>query len=119
MKNTASFVLFALLCAGAGASSASVHIQCPVKDGKCVPPPAAPAPPAPPMPPAPPAPPPLPALPPMPELPAVPQEAHAACAAKAPGTRMTWVIKEDETMSGVCERQGGKMVFTMRGYYLE
>ena len=113
MKKTASIVLFALLCAGAGASQASPHIQCPVKDGQCVPPPAPPAPPAPPVPPVPPAPPPV------PELPPVPKEAHAACATKAPGTTMAWVIKNGETMSGVCERQDGKMVFTVRSYYLE
>jgi hypothetical protein len=65
------------------------------------------------VPPAPPAPPPVPAI------PAVPAEAHAACAAKAPGSRLTWELRKGETMSGVCEREGGKMRFALRSYDLE
>lgn len=113
MNKTISLLLFGALCAAAGASPASVHIDCKVEHGKCVPPP---APPAPPTPPAPPAPPPLP---PMPTLPDVPQAAHNACATKAPGSALTWVLKKGETMTGTCERENGKMVFQMRSYQLE
>ena len=71
--------------------------------------------PAPPAPPAVPAPPPPPAI----ELPDIPEAAHAACADKADGSRLTWVIQRGETMTGVCEREQGKMVFHLRGYHLE
>lgn len=101
-------------------------------------PPASPAPPAPralPAPPAPPAaalaavPPAPPALqapalpppppqPPQPVIPEVPAQANAACAAKQPGSTLSWKLGEGETMGGVCVRQGGKMVFALRSYDL-
>jgi hypothetical protein len=49
----------------------------------------------------------------------VPEGAHRACAAKAPGSSVTWVITKGETMTGVCEREGGKMVFQLRRYELD
>ena len=115
--------LFALLC-GLGAQSSAqvsdqVHVQIHCKtdaSGQCPPPPAPPAPPAPPTPPALPAPPPLP---PVPRIPAVPAEAHAACAAKAPGSALTWELRKGETMSGVCERHDGRMRFALRSYDLD
>jgi hypothetical protein len=87
MKKTASLVLMTVLCAAAGASSATVDVTCNVKHGKCkaeVPappaPPAPPAAPAPPAPPVPPSPPPdadngsfrIPPMPPIPRIPAIP-----------------------------------------------
>lgn len=143
MKKMLPFALFAMLCCVAGASSATVHIECNDGQAKCAPPPAPPAPPAPPSPPAPPAPPvpgpdgdlagipavpavpgapgapSIPAPPPPPKLPPVPAEAHAACTAKQPGSQMTWVIRDGETMTGVCQRENGKMVFSLRGYQLD
>ena len=68
-------------------------------------PPQAPLPPAPP--PAPPAPPPL------PEIPAA---AHAACAGKANGSKLSFTPGPGETMSGLCERVDGRMVFQLRSY---
>jgi hypothetical protein len=88
MKKTASLALFTLLCAVGAASTASVHVECNTRHGKCtvpVPPvpPQPPMPPAPPAPPAPPVPPPdsdgdyvstaaMPALPALPTMPAMP-----------------------------------------------
>jgi len=116
-----SFLLIALLCAGA--SSASVHYECKGKDGsKCAPPPVPPVPPAPPMPPMPPMPPtpPVPPAPPAaPALPPIPAAAHAACAGKAAGSTITWVLKPGETMMGSCEKEGSKMVFALHSYHLE
>jgi hypothetical protein len=71
--------------------------------------PAPPAPPAPPTPPAPPSP---------PKLPPVPESAHADCATKKPGTRLSFTLKPGETMTGVCRKQGGRMVFSLREYEL-
>jgi hypothetical protein len=105
-KTLSSLLLLALLCA-AGASSAAVHLQCSQKQGKCLPPPVPPTPPSPPAPPTPPAP-----------L-EVPEGAHAACASKGPGSTVTWVISKGETMTGVCERQAGKMVFQLRSYEVD
>jgi hypothetical protein len=92
--------------------------------------PAVPAPPAaPPMPPMPPTPqmppmlpmpqmPPAPPAPPAPPvLPTVPDGAHAACADKAPGYALTWVIRQGEVMMGNCERYKGKMMFTLQSYH--
>lgn len=74
--------------------------------------PAMPAPPAAPrmprMPPAPPA---------APVLPPVPEGANHACADKAPGYALTWVIREGEVMMGNCERYKGKMMFTLQSYH--
>ncbi|WP_156116676.1 hypothetical protein [Massilia sp. 9096] len=57
--------------------------------------------------------------PPAPRLPAVPSEAHAACASKAPGSPLTWTLRRHETMSGLCERQDGRMRFVMQRYDLD
>jgi hypothetical protein len=94
-KTVSSLVLFAVLAGVAGASSATVRFQCDQPKGKC------------PVPPVP------------PKLPDVPEGAHRACAAKAPGSSVTWVITKGETMTGVCEREGGKMVFQLRRYELD
>jgi len=117
--------LIALLLA-AGSSQAAVRIDCkPAKSGACIPPPAPPAPPTPPTPPggldmpappAPPAPPAIPAPPPPPPLPEIPEAAHAACAGKANGSKLTWILGPGETMRGLCEREGGRMVFQLRSY---
>lgn len=149
MKKTASLVLVTVLCAAAGASSATVDVTCKVKAGKCkaeVPaPPAPPAPSVPPAPPAPPAPPPdaenggfrtppippmpripaipaiapIPAPPPPPKVPDVPAAAHAACAGKAEGSELTYTIRPGEWMRGVCEREGKRMAFMMRHYHAD
>jgi len=80
----------------------------------------APMPPMPPMPAMPPlaAPPAPPAPPPAPTIPKVPDSAHAGCAAKAPGTRMMFTLRPNETMTGICQKQGGRMVFSLREYAL-
>jgi hypothetical protein len=129
MKKTASCVVFAILCGVAGASFATVHVECTANHGKCPVPPVPPVPPAPPAPPpplvdgvaiAPPAMPALPAPPappPPPTVPDVPAAAHAACAAKAPGAMVTYTIGQGETMRGTCEREDGKMVFVMWQYH--
>lgn len=121
MKKTASFVLFAMLAALAGASSATVHVECKRDHGKCLAP-VAPTPPAPPAPPALPTVPPVPVIPappPPPKVPDVPAAAHAACAGKAPGTGLTYTIGQGEYMRGVCEREDGKMQFMLRVYHAE
>jgi hypothetical protein len=46
----------------------------------------------------------------------VPDSAHAECASKKPGTRLSLTLQPGETMSGVCRRQDGKMVFSLREY---
>ena len=74
--------------------------------------PAVPAPPdvpAPPSPPSPPSP---------PKLPPVPDSAHADCAAKQPGTRLSFTLRPGETMSGICVKHGGRMRFSLREYEL-
>jgi hypothetical protein len=111
--------LATLLLAAAG-SQAAVQIDCtPSTSGPCVvpAPPAPPTPPAPPAPPAMPAPPAIPAPPPPPALPAVPPEAHAACAARADGSKLAWTLGPGETMRGLCERVDGRMVFQLRSYH--
>ncbi len=62
--------------------------------------------------PAPAAPPPAP-----PPLPAIPAEAHAACAGKANGSKLTFTPAPGETMHGVCKRVDGRMVFQLRSYH--
>jgi hypothetical protein len=109
MNKKMSFAMCTLLLAVAGASQAAIHVQCNQAHGKCVPP-TPPAPPVPPIPPAPPAP---------PELPEVPAGAHAACASKAEGVSVVYTIRKGETMTGVCERKNGKMVFQLRRYDLD
>jgi hypothetical protein len=74
-----------------------------------------PVPAAPPVPPAPGVPP----LPPQPKIPPVPAAADAACAAKQPGTRLAWTLRDGESMTGVCVRRGGRMAFQMRRYDLD
>ncbi|HEY0064529.1 MAG TPA: hypothetical protein VGC21_20610 [Telluria sp.] len=100
-------LIFGALCALSIAVPAAAHERhCHCGD-------AAPAPPAPPAPPSPPgmpdmpAPPAPPAPPPAPEAPAA---AHAACANKAPGTKMSFAIKRG-SMNGVCERDNRGMYF--------
>jgi hypothetical protein len=147
MKTTAAILMFALLSGAAGAGLADVHVYVNCKaDGNCPPPPKPPKPPrppappvppappapddamaytpdaaampAPPAPPAPPSPPAVPAPPPPPKVPPVPDSAHAECAAKTPGTRLTITLRAGETMTGVCQRHDGKMVFSLREYAL-
>lgn len=77
--------------------------------------PVAPLPPLP-QPAATPAVPPLPAPPPPPALPDIPEKAHAACAGKANGSSVTVPLGPGETMRGLCERVGGRMVFQLRSY---
>lgn len=109
-----SLVFIALLLAGASHA-----------DGRIVPPtpPAPPAPPTAPLPPVPaipampadiPAPPAPPAPPPLPDIPA---EAHAACASKTSGSTLRFTPGPGETMSGLCERVDGRMVFQLRSYH--
>ncbi len=101
MKAILSSLLFAV------AASASAHdCQCPNMPS----PPAPPEAPAAPMPPAPPAPPPM---------PAIPSGAHAACAGKAAGTQVRYVIKKGEVMTGSCASEGGKQIFALQSYSLE
>ena len=129
-----SLILVALFCATGAAATETVRIDCkPAGSGPCATPPAPPAPPLPPTPavPAIPAIPPIPAVaavpavpalpappPPPPALPDVPDEAHAACAGKATGSKVSLRLGPRETMSGLCERVGGKMVFQLRSYRL-
>ena len=61
----------------------------------------------------------IPAPPPPPPLPDIPAEAHAACAGKATGSKVSLRLGPGETMSGLCERVGGKMVFQLRSYRLD
>jgi hypothetical protein len=112
MKTRTAILMFALLSGAAGASLADVHVyvNCKAKDGNCPPPPVPPVPPHPPAPPVPPAPPPA------PEIPPVPDSAHADCAGKKPGTRLSFTLQPGETMSGVCQKQGGRMAFSLREY---
>ncbi|HEU4777308.1 MAG TPA: hypothetical protein VFS95_10810 [Telluria sp.] len=113
-------MMFAALCALTVAAPATAHEhRC--KCGTAVP--APPAPPAPPNAPLPPSEPGMPAMPPMapmpappappapPPVPDAPAEAHAACAAKTPGTKMTFSAKRGTTMSGTCERDNRGMYF--------
>jgi hypothetical protein len=115
MKTSAAILMFALLSSAAGAGVADVHVRihCDASDGKCSPPSKPPVPPVPPLPPAPPAPP---AVPEPPVIPDVPEAAHAACASKSPGSSLTWTLGKGETMTGVCIRDDGRMVFSLREY---
>ena len=139
-KATAAIALLGML-AGSAQADVHVHYKCEsTVKGKCPAPPAPPVPPVPPAPPAPPelpndgvagvappappsmpamptipAPPPPPAPPPLPEI---PEAAHAACAGKAVGTRIKHVLRQGETMTGVCVRDQGKTVFDLREYRL-
>lgn len=46
----------------------------------------------------------------------MPAAADAACAAKQPGSQLTWTPREGETMRGVCVQRQGRMAFEMRRY---
>jgi hypothetical protein len=120
MKTSAALLMFALLscAAGAGLADVRVTIDCNASGGKCpLPvPPVPPAPAAPPLPAVPPLPPDPPAPPPEPQVPDVPAAAHAACASKSPGSTLAWTLQKGETMTGVCIRDEGKMVFSLREY---
>lgn len=104
-------IVLAALCAVSIAGPASAH-ECRCKYGS-----AAPLPPAPPSPPSEPGMPALPAMPAPPAPPApppppdAPAEAHAACAAKTPGAKMTFSGKRGTTMTGTCERDNRGMYF--------
>jgi hypothetical protein len=115
MKTSATLLMFALLSSAAGASLASVHvtINCNASGSNCPPPPVPPVPPAPPAPPVPPVPPAPPAPPLIPDVPAA---AHAACASKSPGSTLVWTLRKGETMTGVCRKDDGRMVFSLREY---
>jgi hypothetical protein len=97
MKTSAAILLFALLSSAAGASPADVHvhIDCNASGSKCPPP----------------APPPA-----LPAIPDVPAAAHAACASKSPGSTLAWTLRQGETMTGVCVKDDGRMVFSLRDY---
>lgn len=131
MKHTIPLILAAMLALGATTSAdAAVHYVCEAARGKCPKPPVPPVPPAPPAPPAPPtipghaapvAPavpaPPAPPSPPPVDLPEIPAAFHAACAGKDDGTRLNLTMRPGEGMGGVCENEGGKMVFHLRSYH--
>lgn len=119
MKRTIPLILAAMLMLGASATEAAVHYRCEAERGKCPKPPVPPAPPAPPAPPGMPAmpAPPAPPVPPAIDLPDIPDAFHAACAGKADGTRLNLTMRPGEGMGGVCEEEGGKMVFQLRSYH--
>lgn len=130
MKHTIPLILAAMLALGSTTTEASVHYVCEAARGKCPKPPVPPAPPAPPAPPVPPtiagqaAPaipaipaPPAPPAPPEVDLPEIPAAFHAACADKPDGTRLNLTMRPGEGMGGVCEKEGGKMVFHLRSYH--
>lgn len=131
MKTTFPLILLAMLALGATTAEAAVHIECTAARGTCPKPPAPPAPPAPPQPPAPPpighvAPvtpvlpaPPAPPAPPALDLPEIPASMHAACAGKNDGSRLSMTLRPGESMGGVCEREGDRMVFHLRRYSRE
>lgn len=116
-------LIVATLCAMSVTLPASAHERhCKCGDAMAAPP-APPAPPNAPHPPNAPNPPSLPGMPDMPALPAppappapppapvAPAQAHAACAGKAPGTKLTFSTKRGTTMSGTCERDNRGMYF--------
>jgi len=130
MHRTIPLILAAMLALGATAAQAAVHYVCEPARGTCPKPPAPPTPPAPPAPPAPPptagqaAPaipaipaPPAPPAPPGVDLPEIPAAFHAACAGKPDGARLNLTLRPGEGMGGVCENEGGKMVFHLRSYH--
>lgn len=113
MHRTIPLILATMLALGATVAEASVHYVCEAARGKCPKPPVPPAPPAPPALPAPPAPP----APPEVDLPEIPAAFHAACQGKPDGTRLNLTMRPGEGMGGVCENEGGKMVFHLRSYH--
>ena len=104
-----SIMLFAALCAVAGASQSAESTNCHARGGCRMVPPVPPIPPTPPAPPEPPAPPVPPEPPP---LPAIPDEAHASCRDKAVGSSVTWTDHKGLRISGSCERDA-------KGMYLD
>jgi hypothetical protein len=130
MQRTIPLILAAVLALGATTADAGIHYVCEAARGKCPKPPVPPAPPAPPAPPVPPtidgqpAPatparpaPPAPPAPPEIDLPEIPAAFHAACQGKQDGTRLNLTMRPGEGMGGVCEDEGGKMVFHLRSYH--
>jgi hypothetical protein len=66
-----------------------------------------------------------PSMPPNPAIPVapaavtdVPESAHAACARRKNGSKMTVKLGPHETMAGVCQRESGKMRFRMRHHHV-
>ncbi|SHG52822.1 hypothetical protein [Massilia sp. CF038] len=113
MKLISTLILSAL-CAMSIAVPAAAH----ERHCKCGT--AFPAPPAPPTPPTPPGMPDMPVAPAPPAPPPVPEapaEAHAACAKKAPGTKLSYAIKHG-SMSGVCERDNRGMYFEVYSVHI-
>ncbi|MFC3472808.1 hypothetical protein ACFOHT_23610 [Massilia oculi] len=107
MQRTIPLILAALLALGATTADAGIHYACEAARGKC---PKPPVPPPPPAPPAPPAPPEI-------DLPEIPAAFHAACEGKQDGARLNLTMRPGEGMGGVCENEGGKMVFHLRSYH--
>lgn len=66
------------------------------------------------MPPAPSTPPVLPASVETPAIATIPDSAHAACAKRKPGRKVTVKLGPNESMSGICEKVDGAMQFRMR-----
>lgn len=66
------------------------------------------------MPPAPSTPPVLPASDLSPHVAAIPDSAHAACARRKNGSRITVKLGPKQTLAGVCEKDSGKMRFRAR-----
>jgi hypothetical protein len=148
MKQSLPLVLFALLAsAGTGASAyqAQVIVKCSASGGDCEKEPAPPAPSAPNgkpvLPPDKPGdagislmvapsmmgPPSLaaPSMPPNPAIPVaptalaeIPEAAHAACAKRKNGSKMTVKLGPHETLAGVCRKESGKMRFQMRHHHV-
>jgi len=71
---------------------------------------------APSMPPAPSMVPPSSVAPASPALAEIPASAHAACAGRKNGSKMTVKLGAKETMVGVCKKESGKIRFRMRQY---
>jgi len=44
----------------------------------------------------------------------IPDAAHAACARRKNGSKVTVKLGPKESMAGVCEKEGGKMRFRLR-----
>lgn len=147
MKTSIPVILFALLaCAGmdAGAKQARVIVECSASHDDCVRKPAkSTATPAakrevPALPPDTPgdarmgmmagpmmtAPPSLaaPSMPPSPAAPLVaaevPESAHAACARKKNGSKLTVRLSPQESVAGICKKKSGKMRFQARQHHV-
>lgn len=143
-KSLPVFLLALLACAGASASpdQARVIIKCSADGGDCAREPEPPKPPGPPvLPPdrpgdasmnvmaapammappslAAPSMPPAPAMAPAPAaLAEIPDSAHAACARRKNGSKVTVKLGAKETIAGVCKKENGKMRFRMRNHHV-